>query len=205
MQKLDVARITKDKQETAWNLANEVLYRLCRKYPRHENEEEIVAKVWLIGRSYSAAIERRRTLLEITGDEFYTDVVGPRMREAGIDGWLEPLKNCKRPTLDNWAHIIAAHKRLTNLFQQITGLEKRSLASKYLHFHFPQLFYIYDSRAVSALAKVTDRVKMLAPVEYDDAYATYFFRCMNLVTRLELEHSIYLSPRRLDDYLLGLS
>jgi hypothetical protein len=28
-----------------------------------------------------------------------------------------------------------------------SGLNKRSLASKYLHFHVPELFYISDSRA----------------------------------------------------------
>ena len=41
-----------------WNLGNEMLYQLCRDYPDHKAPEVITAKVWLIGRSYAAAIER---------------------------------------------------------------------------------------------------------------------------------------------------
>jgi len=37
------------------------------------------------------------------------------------------------------------------LFSKISGLNKRSLASKYLHFHVPELFYISDSRAYDAM------------------------------------------------------
>ena len=39
---------------TPWDVGNKVLYDLCRLYPRHEQVDQIVAKVWLIGRAYAA-------------------------------------------------------------------------------------------------------------------------------------------------------
>lgn len=206
MEKLGTSRLRRATLGTCWDLGNEVLYKLCREYPRHDKEEEILAKVWLVGRSYSAAIERRRKLLKATGEKFYTDVVGPKMRKAKIDNWLRPLYGYTRPAPDNCFQIITTHKKLTSLFKEISGLEKRSLASKYLHFHFPDLFYIYDSRAASALTEITARVKKMPVLsEYDPVYAGHFLRCMEFVIRIEREYGIHLSPRRLDDYLLELS
>ncbi len=58
-------QISKDDVEkalsnTAWDLGNQVLYDLCSKHPFHKTPQEIIAKVWLIGRSYAAALERRK-------------------------------------------------------------------------------------------------------------------------------------------------
>ena len=47
------------KKNRVWDLGNKVLYDLCSSYPYHKTDEEIIAKIWLIGRSYAAAIERR--------------------------------------------------------------------------------------------------------------------------------------------------
>lgn len=54
---------------------NGILYRLCEEHPGHTNEDEIVAKIWLVGRSYSAAIERRRASRDVSGEAFYTTTV----------------------------------------------------------------------------------------------------------------------------------
>jgi len=43
-----------------WDLGNRILYDMCQSYPGHSKDDEIVAKIWLIGRSYAASIERRR-------------------------------------------------------------------------------------------------------------------------------------------------
>ena len=44
-----------------WTLTNKVLYKLCQDYPGNSNLQEIATKVMIIGKTYSAAIERRRT------------------------------------------------------------------------------------------------------------------------------------------------
>lgn len=202
--RIDPRQIRKAAAWSRWSVGNDILYRMCRDYPNHTNEDEIIAKVWIIGRTYAAAIERRRNVEDV-GDAAYETVVGPKMRRAGIDRWLAPLSKFSEPTDENCSEIIAVHSRLTDLFRDITGLEKRSLASKYLHFHFPHLFYIYDSRAANAIRKVTPRVGRLPErlVKYDEVYARFFLRCMALVRRVDDEFGIKLSSRQLDNYLLG--
>lgn len=206
MDKLDINRLKRVVRGTCWDLGNEVLYRLCREYPKHDDEEEILAKIWLVGRSYSAAIERRPKSSSVNGEDFYKDVVGPMMRKAKIDQWLRPLAQYEKPAFDNSSLVIGAHKKLTDLFVEITGLSKRSLASKYLHFHFPKLFYLYDSRAAKAARSILPRVRQIPPFEKSDAaYAAHYLRCMELVKGIEQDCGIYLNPRRLDDYLLRFS
>jgi hypothetical protein len=42
-----------------WDLGNDTLYRLCAEHPGHTEDHVIIAKTWLIGRAYAAAVERR--------------------------------------------------------------------------------------------------------------------------------------------------
>ena len=51
------------------------------------------------------------------------------MRLANIDKWLAPLSRHLRPTIENCVDLIDAHKRLTDLFHKITGLENFRRAS----------------------------------------------------------------------------
>src|SRR5258708_28165906 len=116
MQNLDINRIRNGANGTCWDVGNKVLYDLCKKYPRHDKENEILAKVWLIGRSYAAAIERRKKFNDYKGDRFHRRIVGPQMLAARIDEWLQPLNKLKQPSLENAGQIIAAHKKLMDLF-----------------------------------------------------------------------------------------
>jgi len=135
---------------SVWDLGNRTLYELCRNHPKHKTLDEIIAKVWLIGRSYAASIERRRNADQF-GDGFYEATVAPRIISSCIDEWLasipidEPVKTSK---------AIVVHKRLLELFASFTLLDKRSLVSKYLHFHRPDAFFIFDRRARQAITKV---------------------------------------------------
>ena len=42
---LNAEHVTKAMGTTPWDLGNQVLYELCRQYPGHENEQEIIAKI----------------------------------------------------------------------------------------------------------------------------------------------------------------
>ncbi|MBB6698663.1 hypothetical protein [Clostridium algidicarnis] len=54
-----------------WSFGNEILYEMCGKNRKHKNADVVVGKVWLIGRSYAASIERRKNASEIdSGDDF---------------------------------------------------------------------------------------------------------------------------------------
>ena len=113
-----------------------MLYQLCRDYPDHKSPEVITAKVWLIGRSYAAAIERGRTMEE-DGDSFYESKVVPKIQASSIDEQIHTVKQFSEITRESIPTILMTHKYLTDLFAEISGKDKRSLASKYLHFHCP--------------------------------------------------------------------
>ena len=49
---------------------NKILYDMCATKPRHDDIDIIVGKIWLIGRSYSAAIERKAGTKMIPGGNF---------------------------------------------------------------------------------------------------------------------------------------
>jgi hypothetical protein len=190
----------------AWDLGNQVLYDLCSNHPLHKSRQEIIAKVWLIGRSYSAALERRKNKSEDSlGDLFYEDIAAPEIQKQEIDCWIEPLDGNTKPE-----EIVETHFKLTQIFYDITKLEKRSLASKYLHFHRPDLFFIYDSRAVNATRQITPSGKKQLPdlspqKQVDDEYLKFYRRCLWLRDDIEKKFSRKLSPRDIDKILLFVS
>jgi len=187
-----------------WRLGNQVLYDLCHQHPLHAQDDVIIAKVLLIGRVYAAAIERRRVIVT-QGDDFYTKAVAPKIRNSPIDGWLSTLP--PRPASDQTAaaRILETHSNVTNLFSNISGLNKRSLASKYLHFHRPDLFFIYDSRAALGVRRTTPPQRESSPKTHDPEYAPFFRRCQWLAEEIRQRLNIALTPRELDDVLIALS
>ena len=141
-----------------WEYGNSVLYRMCEEEPEHKKVDVIVVKIWLIGRSYAAAIERRKKVVD-DDDDFYYDVVAPKLLEIGpeLDDRIADLKESKNLIINDFKEILKTHKFLMDTFYDLTGLEKRSLASKYLHFHCPEKFFIYDSWAKAGIGKLVKR------------------------------------------------
>jgi hypothetical protein len=163
--------------------------------------------VWLIGRAYAAAIERRRAAhVGSSADDFYLEQVAPKFRTCGIDSWFGPLRQSRRLTRGNLEQVVGIHFRLTHVLRKISGLDKRSLASKYLHFHFPDHFFIYDSRAVQALRQwshVLIRAERYnGEIENDNEYRKFCDKCVQLTTYVKREYDKNLTPRQLDNLLL---
>ncbi len=191
-------------QKWVWDLGNCVLYDLCKNHPEHKLAEEIVAKLWLIGRVYAASIERRRNAEEI-GDDFYELKVVPAIRDSHIDMWIASISPTGVPGAPS---TIFTHKKLTDLLKEITGLEMRSLASKYLHFHRPDAFYIYDSGASEAINKVAPRLGKIPEITVDACdgeYKDFVRRCVWLRDHIDKTHSIKLTPRQIDKLLIGIA
>ena len=192
------------RRHSHWELGNDVLYQLCRRHPEHHSVDEIVAKVWLIGRSYAASIERRRGKKKKKGEDFFLDQVGPRIRSARVDRWLAPIKDLRRP---NATVVVPVQRRLTDLFRQISKQDKRSLASKYLHFHFPRSVYIFDERVSRGIRAVSPalHLRQLPFATFDDTYARFYLRCEGFHRELEALMQRRLSPREVDQVLLAAS
>ena len=189
-----------------WKYGNSVLYRMCEEEPEHKEIDVIVGKIWLIGRSYAAAIERRKNAV-VVGDDFYYDEVAPKLLEIGpeLDDRITKLRKSKGLILDDIKLVLSTHKFLMDIFYELTGLEKRSLASKYLHFHCPEKFFIYDSRARVGIGKLVKRPNkgILTDVSNcDPEYGDFVCRMLELQEYLDEQLGVYELPRKLDSFLL---
>lgn len=192
-----------------FRLGNKVLYKLVEDYPSNTNYDEIVAKFWIIGRTYAAAIERRSNKDDTPGD-FYYDYVAPTIANSELESRINDIKNANYSeiTEDVLKKILSVHGYLVNLIKGITGKEKRSLASKYLHFHLPNLVFIYDSRVASVIGKfIQGNTKGLdIDEEWDSVYARFAYKAFEIYKKLKDDgfasaHGDTL-PRVVDSFLL---
>jgi hypothetical protein len=190
-----------------WDLSNQVLYSLCQDHPRHDSDNAIIAKMLLIGRTYAAAVERRRNA-EDSSDDFYTVNLVQKIKKSKLDTWLAALP---RELHDPWRDlglVITVHKRLLDVLFDLTGLEKRALASKYLHFHRPDLFFIYDSRAKTAITKVTPRINEIRDItceQADDEYHMFCRRSQHCIENIRNNYGLTLTPRQIDRIFLRIT
>jgi hypothetical protein len=205
---LDIESITSCTKRGPWSLGNDILYKMCEDNFNHDSAEKIVAKVWLIGRSYSVAIERRRNKVPgVESDKFYTETVVKAFQTPELDKMLDKIKIISKVNTESLIKSIELHYHLTKQINKITNLNKRSFSSKYLHFHLPSLFYIYDSRAVKAIKrfklKVPSELKLLvASTNCDKEYADFACKCFVLTNQAKGMFDIELTPRQIDNLLL---
>ena len=196
----DVNKLLNSTIKDRYWFANKILYNLCENnqdYRDRFNSDSFVAKLWLIGRSYAAAVERRNIVdirnLDYNDNfmkysyDFYYDEVFERIKANNC--YFEMIDKLQKiDTLDRDIEsiktILKAHKVLTDIFTNVCGKEKRSLASKYLHFHFPNLFFIFDSRASEEIKKYVKEKKEIKKIEeiipydnYDKQYYDLYIRC----------------------------
>jgi hypothetical protein len=162
----------------------------------------------VIGRSYATAIERRKNA-KGSSDNFYETDVVEKLKKSKLDQWLKDLPIKMTNPWVELGSVVTVHKQLMDLFFDITELEKRSLASKYLHFHRPDLFFIYDSRAKKAINKVTPRLnqieKNIAAENKDFEYHAFCRKAQYLKDSINEEFDVNLNSRQLDKILLRIA
>jgi len=186
-----------------YHLGNKVLYDLCNNYPSHTKLDEIHAKIWLIGRSYAASIERRKKKQQIN-DEFYDFVIEKFLKfnkEYNFDSKLKAIK-MKEFNHESLGDILAIHKKLIEFFHSLTGLEKRSLASKYLHFHAP-IFPIYDSRVNNSIRKIVKG--KLPKLNGDKQYSEFCSKISFLYNFIKSNSNKAPTMREIDAYLVKIA
>jgi len=193
-----------------WDHGNNLLYKLCKDNFSHTNDETILTKTLFIGRIYAAAIERRKNTNGEGNDNFYKDKIIKTFKESELDNKLSELRNYKEVNNENILMILQTHKYLINELHKITELNKRSFCSKYLHFHLPELYFIYDSRSVSSLSKF----KISAPKElqsiiknggFDSEYAKFYCKCYVLKKDIKKQLGLDLTTRQLDKLFIEMA
>lgn len=203
--------VIKATRKNIWDFSNEILYKLCNDNFEHRMTDKVLAKIWIIGRTYAATIERRKKKRRSQSNyNFAKETVAPVVIKSRIDKILKPLKNEKEITNRNILEILAAHKYVQDLFYKITRLEKRSLASKYLHFHLPYLFYLFDSRANKKIREYKKMIGKIPPEmkkiinskRVDKNYALFYVHAFLLRNKIYEKYKIKLLPRQVDNMLL---
>ena len=181
-------------------LGNGVLYDMCKKHADHTVPEAIYAKLWLIGRSYSAALERNKSGEKT--EVIYRNTVDELIKIGNrLDDTIRGLK----PMVDNTSLYAAlnVHKILVDIFYKTTLMEKRSLASKYLHFHRRDVFYIYDSYANTSLMNCV-KGSVYSDSQYDSEYFKFCKKAVALKVKIKDRYSKDLDPREIDNLLIYL-
>lgn len=201
--------IDKALTNTYWNVGNNVLYKLCVDNFEHKEVNKILAKVWLIGRAYSVALERIKKKM-VNNDSYYIDTIAPAFLNSRIDTYLNDLSNIKEIDSNNIQQVLECHYYITKMIYDFTNDNKRSFASKYLHFHLPNLFFIYDSRANTSLSKlsckVSDSSKYLLKLDnVEKEYAMFFCKCFALKKEIESTYETKLSTREIDNILMEIA
>ncbi len=188
-----------------WDYNDRILYEMCAQNPHHTDKGVICGKMNIIGRSYAAAIERRKNAKDTQGD-FYDEYVIPTLLTSDIDNRINDLRVFPRIEKQNIKIVLSTHKYLVDLFYKITGHNKRSLASKYLHFHLPNMFFLYDSQAQSGLRKLKlglaiDRIDG----DFNEEYAIFCFKLLKIREKTEHDRGIILTPRQIHRMLLKVA
>jgi len=196
--------------EHRWQFANSILYKMCEDYPEHNDADVIVAKMWLIGRSYSAAIERRKNADKNASDFYYEDVANEILKNGKeLD---EKIKNLNRKSERYLDELFELHLYFMNILNKLTGLDKRSLASKYLHFHCKNKVFIFDSTACKNIKKIVSKSREKASKtgkceNFDEEYIDFVMRVLKLKTYLEEKseekNEEGITPREIDTFLLN--
>jgi hypothetical protein len=210
-----VKALIKDSKELAiYELSNNHLYELFEKYPKHVNAKEIVAKVLILGRTYAAAIERGRgSKGTMTNDEFYSNEVPKTFKGLRLDKKLQAIYRIE--TLEKAAEsCLKAHWSLMKDIRDIAGKDKRSFCSKYLHFHLPNHFFIYDSRAASGLTYLKTilghkRKQLTSDTKLEDQMDAVYYRFFttSLLVKKHIEEikKTELTLREFDSLLIAAS
>ena len=183
-----------------WNFSNEILYRMCRENPYHTDDDIIAGKVMLIGRSYAASVERRKTKDNLDADAFYYERVTKSIKS--IKNLDDRIKELNMSSEFDLASVLSLHKDMVDALEKITSGHVQSFSSKYLHFHCPNSFFLYDERARKRVTEIVGRVKGNLDMKDVKPYDTEYARFVCKMRKLQNGLGLHITPRELDDFLL---
>lgn len=192
-----------------WDLANNCIYRLFKENFEHDPAQKIIAKTWILGKTYSVALDRGRKKKnkgeDIDGNTFYSETIPKKIQWTELDDKLNHLKKkFNKIEYGNLKEILSVHNSLSEQIHKISG-QSTSFASKYLHFHLPELYFIYDSFAKYNQSEVLKRIPDYKSDLKNSEYSEFVLKCLYLRERIKTKIGKELSPREMDDFLLYIN
>lgn len=127
------------KYQGGWSLGRDTLYQMCQN-TRHTDVAATVSKLWLIGRSHSAALERTHLRDVRWRTEPYRRAADALRSVRRLDARLDQIRgtgdayDARQLTM-----VCSCVEDVANALAETVGQLKLSLASKYLHFHAPEI------------------------------------------------------------------
>jgi len=200
------ADVRKAQSRLEWQVGNEAIYKMCREHRGHADKCVVASKVWLIGRSYAASIERFMNA-DVGGEDFILKKVAPRLLRWHLDKWLDGVPRYKWAFVHRPDLAVTIHGRLLQRLKPLLARNPRSFASKYLHFHHRELFPIYDSRAVAAIRLVTPDSRQIDSIRAraaDEEYLKFCTRLRWLLLEVQARFGVRLALREVDNLLLAV-
>lgn len=203
-------RIDIAKAEHRGDYLNEVLYKMCKNKPAHKDVGVVYGKLAIIGRTYAAALERTSKKGH-AAKKIFSEAISTLIGEEELDKLLAAAKKVKLPTSTTFTDddyeaihtVLAAHSYLNKVLQKAAKTSKRSLSSKYLHFHLPNLYPIYDSYSVKNIIQLIPSVRNGCDLtKHDEKYAKFFIRSLVLKNTILDENGENMTFRQLDNLLL---
>jgi hypothetical protein len=167
------------------------LYELCFMHRHHFRDDIVADKLRLLVRLCADRGIRMR--------DFSPEYIAHRLGRAEVDRWFGGLATAEKLDI---ALLLEVHKHMMRVFDDLDEAEARSLASKYLHFHFPELFFVFDSRVeAAAVALGEGDCGYLALTEHDPTFGRFYACARKLVDKMTPLVGRRLSPRELDRVL----
>ena len=173
-----------------WERIDGWLYHICAASD-HSSRVDVQAKITIVGRTYSAGLERHVVLQN--GQEDRLAVAADHLAAHGreIDSWLELLTPATGElTPGRLSEVVEVHGLFTSLLAEVCRASPRSFSSKYLHFHCPDV-PVYDSYATAALCAdfpLSPGVRpFLKPAGADEEYYFYCCRFWTMYERAQLK------------------
>jgi hypothetical protein len=197
---------------TNYDLCNSVLYELCKHNFEHTSGDAILAKTILIGKVYAVSLDRGKDKGKsyeeklkqlLISDDFYQNEVVPLFMGSDIDNDLVKLKNLDSPK-GHEKEILKLHNKLKKRLLPINQEDKISFCSKYLHFHLPNLFFIFDRRAKSVINQFISKkdIHYFNDSDFDAEYSNFYSKALHLQGKINKQFSIELTPRQIDNLFL---
>lgn len=192
-----------------YSKADDILYSMCKRWPDHKDIGIVQAKVRIIGRVYSAGLERKgkkdksKGIYETIAEAIHED-------RAWIDSEIKAIKRFKKLSKASYERILTFHGNMVKRLRKETRskLNFRSFVSKYLHFHAP-IVPLFDSRASTTINrsdwypwKDSDaRLAVPKRKEYDPVYYRFFKQFLFYFSDLQ-QQKLRPSVRDADWYLI---